>query len=33
VVDLLALDAKGGLVIIEVQNEQSKRAAIGQALE
>jgi hypothetical protein len=32
-VDLLALDAKGGLVIIEVKNERSTRALIGQALE
>ncbi len=32
-VDPLALDAKGGLVIIEVKNERSKRTAIGQALE
>jgi hypothetical protein len=33
VVDLIALDAKGGLVIIEVKNERSNRTAIGQALE
>jgi len=32
-VDLLALDATGGLVIIEVKNETSTRAAIGQSLE
>ncbi len=32
-VDLLALDATGGLVIIEVKNEPATRAAIGQSLE
>jgi hypothetical protein len=33
VVDLLALDGTGGLVIVEVKNERSTRAAIGQSLE
>lgn len=33
VVDLLALDAAGGLVLIEVKNETSSRTVIGQALE
>src|SRR2546425_505534 len=33
VVDLIAVDQAGGLVIIEVKNEQSNRRAIGQALE
>jgi hypothetical protein len=33
VVDLMALDQHGGLVIIEVKNERSTRAAIGQSLE
>ncbi len=32
-VDLLALDAQGGLVLIEVKNERSTREAIGQSLE
>jgi hypothetical protein len=33
VVDLLALDGTGGLVIVEVKNERTTRAAIGQSLE
>jgi hypothetical protein len=33
VVDLLALDGEGGLVIVEVKNERSNRTAVGQALE
>lgn len=33
VVDLLAIDSAGGLVIIEVKNERSTRAAVGQSLE
>jgi hypothetical protein len=32
-VDLIALDKNGGLVILEVKNESSNRKAIGQALE
>ncbi len=32
-VDLIALDEGGGLVIVEVKNESSNRTAIGQALE
>lgn len=32
-VDLIALDENGGLVIFEVKNESSNRKAIGQALE
>lgn len=32
-VDLIALDQDGGLVILEVKNESSNRQAIGQALE
>lgn len=32
-VDLIALDKNGGLVIFEVKNESSNRKAIGQALE
>jgi hypothetical protein len=32
-VDLIAVDAHGGLVILEVKNESSNRRAIGQALE
>jgi hypothetical protein len=33
VVDIVAVDHEGGLVIIEVKNERSTRAAVGQALE
>jgi hypothetical protein len=32
-VDIVAIDRNGGLVIIEVKNERSTRAAVGQALE
>jgi hypothetical protein len=32
-VDLIALDREGGLVILEVKNESANRKAIGQALE
>jgi hypothetical protein len=33
VVDLVGIDSKGGLVILEVKNESTSRRAIGQALE
>lgn len=33
VVDIVALDSQGRLVIIEVKNERTTRAAVGQALE
>ena len=33
VVDILCLDANGGLVIIEVKNEKATRTVVGQALE
>ncbi|MBI2519478.1 MAG: hypothetical protein HYV97_03650 [Bdellovibrio sp.] len=33
VIDILALDKNGNLVIIEVKNEKSGRAAVGQCLE
>ena len=33
VVDLVALDKDGGLVIIEVKNEKSTRTVVGQSLE
>ena len=33
VVDLLFLDSRAGLVLVEVKNEASTRTAIGQALE
>ncbi|NNM05153.1 MAG: hypothetical protein HKO65_08635, partial [Gemmatimonadetes bacterium] len=33
VVDLLFLDHRGGLVLVEVKNETSSRTVIGQALE